>query len=130
VASPHFRHGRWSKDLPIQLAQRYEAARQDEELLSLRDEIALVDAQIGAALTPSENKTEELVLGRLIEQRRRLVESENKHQVLAGRMLAIDQALALAGALAATVRKHVQDPKTLESIQRDLERLLGNAIDT
>lgn len=45
MASPHFRHGRYSKVLPDRLAGRYQQALQDPELLALRDEIALVDAR-------------------------------------------------------------------------------------
>jgi len=127
IASPHYKHGRWSKDVPTQLACRYEEARQDSELLSLRDEIALIDCQISTVLAQDTGAPLRRELARLVEQRRRLIESEVKHQELAGQMLAIDQALALAGALASTVREHVQDPVALEAIQRDLERLLANA---
>lgn len=44
---PQFVDGRYSKDLPSHLAARYEQARTDPDLLSLRDQIALVDAFIG-----------------------------------------------------------------------------------
>ena len=127
TASPHYRHGRWSKDLPTQLVQRYQEARLDEDLLSLREEVALVDMQIGTLLANPSGQAGQPALGQLVELRRRLVESEIKHRVLTGQMLAIDNAVALAGALAATVREHVQDPMALEAIQRDLERLLGDA---
>lgn len=45
VASPQFRHGRYSKVLPERLAGRYEQALADPEILALRDEIALLDAR-------------------------------------------------------------------------------------
>jgi len=113
--------------LPTQLVQRYQEARLDEDLLSLREEVALVDMQIGTLLANPSGQAGQPALGQLVELRRRLVESEIKHRVLTGQMLAIDNAVALAGALAATVREHVQDPMALEAIQRDLERLLGDA---
>lgn len=47
VAAPAFRHGRYVKDLPVALALRYQAARQDPELVSLEAEVALVDSRIG-----------------------------------------------------------------------------------
>ena len=45
-ASPHYKHGRYSKDLPTRLAGRYFEALEDDNLLSLRDEIAVVDSFI------------------------------------------------------------------------------------
>jgi hypothetical protein len=43
-ASPHFRTGRYSRFLPARLVARYREGELDPELLSLRQEIALVDA--------------------------------------------------------------------------------------
>ena len=48
VASPHFRHGRESKylrDLPDALRSGYKAALADESLLSLRDELAVLETR-------------------------------------------------------------------------------------
>jgi hypothetical protein len=53
VASPHFRHGRRSrylKDLPRDLGRAYRAALDDDELLSLRHELALTVAFIRGRL--------------------------------------------------------------------------------
>ena len=125
IASPHFRHGRWSKDLPAQLAVRYDEALSDPELLSLRDEVALVDAQISTVLETPGDASPWKELGRLVEQRRRLTETEVRHQVLAGQMLALNEALAFAAALAAAVRKNVHDPAVREAIQREMEQLVG-----
>lgn len=47
VASPHYKHGRYSKDLPSRLAERYVEAIADEDLLALNDEIAVTTARIG-----------------------------------------------------------------------------------
>ena len=47
VAHPGFKHGRYSKVLPVRLAAAYEAARTDDDLLSLRDEAALLQGRIG-----------------------------------------------------------------------------------
>jgi hypothetical protein len=41
VASPTFKHGRYSRHLPSRLAERYAEALADPQLLELRDEIAL-----------------------------------------------------------------------------------------
>lgn len=48
--SPTIKHGRYSVDLPTQLASRYQEARTDGELLSMRDDIALIQAKIGDQL--------------------------------------------------------------------------------
>jgi len=46
IASPHFVHGKYSQDLPPQLLLRYLEARDDPELLSLRDDVAVLEALI------------------------------------------------------------------------------------
>src|ERR671916_1968189 len=51
IASPRLTHGRYSRSLPAQLAARYTAAQHDPELLSLRDELALLDARIADVLS-------------------------------------------------------------------------------
>jgi len=50
AAAPAFKNGRYSRYLPAALAERYEAALKDEELLELRREIALLDVRIGEVL--------------------------------------------------------------------------------
>jgi hypothetical protein len=47
---PNFKHGRHSKHLPTKLLAKYEEALADEELISLRDDVALVDSFISDAL--------------------------------------------------------------------------------
>lgn len=51
LAHPRTSHGKYSKDLPSRLALRYEEARTDEELLALREEIAVIDVRLGDLLT-------------------------------------------------------------------------------
>lgn len=43
---PGFRHGRYSKHLPTNLRQTYDAAVEDDDLLSLRDELALLKTRL------------------------------------------------------------------------------------
>lgn len=43
---PQFKHGRYSKYMPKRLLERYDQAVQDPELLSLREEVAALDARI------------------------------------------------------------------------------------
>lgn len=45
-AAGSYRHGRYSRVLPVALAARYQEARSDPDLLALGDEIALLDARL------------------------------------------------------------------------------------
>lgn len=47
---PQTRHGRYSRDLPARLGERYEEGLVDEELYDLRAETAVVQARIGDLL--------------------------------------------------------------------------------
>lgn len=49
-ALPQFRTGRYSACLPVRMTATYRDAAKDPELLSLRSEIALVDARIAELL--------------------------------------------------------------------------------
>jgi len=46
----NFKKGRWAKYLPQNLSERYEAAKEDTELLSLHDEAALLDTRLSILL--------------------------------------------------------------------------------
>lgn len=50
LASPTFKHGRYSKYLPARLADRYHESQSDPELLVLRHEISVIDARLGDLL--------------------------------------------------------------------------------
>lgn len=51
IASPQFRHGKYAQDLPVRLLATYQASLADELLLSLKHEIAAVDARVCDLLT-------------------------------------------------------------------------------
>lgn len=51
LASPSFKDGRFAKDLPPRLQARFEEAVNDQELLSLRKDAALLDAMLTAKLS-------------------------------------------------------------------------------
>jgi hypothetical protein len=44
---PQCKTGKYSKVLPVRLAQRYEAAKESQQLLSLRDDIAVCESRLG-----------------------------------------------------------------------------------
>lgn len=55
IAHPRFKTGRYSKDLPSRLSKRYEEAKEDEKLLELRDEIAILESRIGDLLSRTDS---------------------------------------------------------------------------
>lgn len=46
ILNPNFKTGRYSKALPVRLLQRYEEALLDKDLLSVRDELSLIDSRL------------------------------------------------------------------------------------
>lgn len=165
-ANANYKTGRYSKYLPHDLAERFEASRSTDELLELRDDLALLDTRITALLdrvaTNDQAKTwrefgstyadlrnalrtsdptklqtalAEMdrilaagqadytawgqVLG-LLEQRRKIVESESKRMIGAQQMLTITQGMMLVANLLDSVKRHVDDPRTLAAISADV----------
>ncbi len=175
MASPHTKHGRYSKYLPARLLERYQEARTDEELLALREEIALLDARLtdllkrvdtgesGAIwrelkstyqefatsrdhgdvprMTECLGAMERLInrgisdyaawheVGLVLEQRRRLVESERKRLVELQQVITTEHAMTLLAVVVDVIRRHVQDTGVLANISADISRLVasGNA---
>jgi hypothetical protein len=83
IASPHYVHGLRAKprNLPAHMAASYETARQDPELISLREEIASTDARIdelwekAAQETPLQTYERMMDCWREAEKNRHLAES-------------------------------------------------------
>lgn len=165
-----FKDGRYSKYLPVRLAARYEEARKDAQLLSLSDDLALLEsrlcellqaldtddvaAQWGKALTVWQGAKEAagaknhakqaeyfreldglLVRGadqaqqwaeiaEVMEQRRRLAETETRRLVHLQQFVTAQQVNLLVAALIRTVQTHVDDPGTRARLSVELARLL------
>lgn len=129
IASPQFKTGRYSKYLPTKLAESYHIAIEDPELLSLRHEIGMVDAYVSDQLerfgdyaTPTQFQE---VLLPLIEQRRRLVDSEAKRLKELQTSITIEKAMGIIAALAGIVKLHVTDPDQLRAISAELNVIAG-----
>lgn len=60
IASPHFKHGRYSKYLPRGIVGAYEEALADPELMSLRPGAALLEARVTELLKRLRDKGEEM----------------------------------------------------------------------
>jgi hypothetical protein len=169
TACPHYRSGRYSAYVPERLRARYEQAQDDPELLSLRSEVALVDARLADLLsrvdtgesgqlwaelrrayrafarvrqsgddeTAALAKLESLIgsattdhqawaeIGELIEQRRKLTESEGKRLATLQQMLTAEQAMALMHRVIDIVTRHVTDRQALSAIVVDMRALAG-----
>lgn len=129
LAAPNFKTGRYSKYLPTGLAERYIVARTDPELLSLRDEIGLVDTRISEVLTQPSDPGISLgtvwgILEPLIEQRRKLVESEHKRLDTLHSVITAEQLMLLLATITDVIKTHVHDRQALSAISLELKRLM------
>jgi hypothetical protein len=168
---PQYRSGRYSAYVPERLRARYEQAEGDTELLSLRSEVALVDARLVDLLSRVDTgesgqlwtdlkkahqefkvakrgedvarmqttlaRVEQLIdgavqdhvawaeIGELIEQRRRLTESEAKRLVTLQQMLTAAEAMALVHRVTDIIARHVTDRHVLRDIVVDMRALAG-----
>lgn len=67
-------------------------------------------------------------LRQLVQERRKLAESERKRLVEAQQVVAVDQALALLGLMVDAVQRHVHDAGTLGAIVEEYARLTGRPV--
>lgn len=168
---PQYKHGKYSKYIPARLNETYQAARADDRLLELRDEIALLDARITDVLKRVDtgesgglwrqvkdawdnwqasqltgdpnvmrvalNDVDRLIkrgladyaawadVTRLLEQRRKLTESERKRLVELQQVITAEQAMVMFSVLIDSVRRNVSDRKALSAISEDFARVLN-----
>lgn len=132
-ASPHFKTGRYSvllKDIKG-LGEHYERALVDPELLSLREEVALVDARLGSLLdkvkTGGARASIDGIwpqLELLIENRRRLVDTEAKRLKDLHAMVSVDRVMLIIRYLQDAVRRHVKDPVEQTAVFMEMRKLL------
>ena len=122
---PRTIHGRYSRDINARTLARLTAAVDDPERLSLAAEIALIDTRTGATLAGMEEtgtKAEWRAVLKLLEQRRRLVDSENARLFQLSKGLTVDQVAAQFGLLIEAVRRHT-DATTFRRIQEEFASL-------
>jgi hypothetical protein len=127
AALPQFQHGRHSKYLPEQMLERYAVAQHDPERLALADEIALVDTAIAHLIedvTTFSDPDRLDSLRALVEQRRKLVESERRRLHELEQMIPADRAMTMIATILAIIKRHVHDVPTLAAIQEDFRNLL------
>ena len=101
----------------------------DETLLEQRSEIALLDVRIDEVVRAVDARRASVVwddLCRLLDQRRKLVESERRRMVEMHQMLTTEEAMTLLAAVVDSLRRHVVDRKVLAAVSADLTRLVAH----
>lgn len=174
-ALPQTTHGRYSKDLPTRLGERFLASQSDPDLLNLNAEISVIDTRMSdvlrrvdtgesgqtwrelkATYTDMQEAQRAKNMGEvarllnelgtlirhghsdyaawsdvrtLIDQRRKLVESEGKRRKDMQDSITSEKAMVLVTSLIAAVKRHVSDQDALAAISADLARLLNHDAD-
>lgn len=174
INKKYLQDGKYSKLLPVRMFARYEAARNDPQLLEMTEEINLLDARLSdvlsrvdtgeaglywaelqkshaeliAALGAKDNYRANVALGKLggiiehgvqdyaawgeiaglIEQRRKLVESERKRMVQMKAVVSIDEAMGIIKAMYDLVKTNA-DFETFERVKAGFMRLVAGAGD-
>jgi hypothetical protein len=135
AASPHFKHGRYSRYLPTGLAGRHPAVRDDAELVSLRAAVGLLTAHIGeltGRLWGDGSPRDEAVwraLGAAILRKARLVRLEAARLKLLRQYISAPDAHTLIRAIVEVVLWHVPEPETRLKISREITMLISDCSD-
>lgn len=165
--SPTFKDGSRSRYVPKKLLSTYEGALEDKELMTLRQDVALLETRMrellgglertdGVKIFPklracldrmhgTTNKDvrfaafeemQDLInkgmyeegawneIREILEQRRRIIESERKRLVEMHQMISLEQMLTMIAAISASVKKHVTDKSSLKAIASDIKKLM------
>lgn len=125
-------HGRYSRMLPHGLLSRLDESLKDPELLSLRNEIALIDELIASLLKETEFDEEGNMMGdrkqraeflNLVAGRRKAVESERIHMEQKANFFSIMQLNILMRQLVDIIKVRVSDQPTINLIVNDIKRI-------
>lgn len=125
IDSPHFKHGRYSKAMPDRLLEQYETSRRDPDLITMRDDISLIDTRIMDQLQLAE--ADPVIwdsITDLIEKRRKLCETERRRLYALQTTMTAEQAMAMITALIDIIRRHISDPDTRAAIVADIRGIL------
>lgn len=98
-----------------------QASRSLGDVNSLQRHLADLEEIIERGSTDAAAWTE---IQSLIEQRRRIVDSERKHMIQAKQTMTLEQGMMLITAMVASVREHVNDKEALKAISAEFERLV------
>lgn len=98
---------------------------EDLDYLSSRNELAIVTGLIQGMLEGDCGDAGDHTVIELIEQRRKLADTEIKRVKLAQDTLTREQAKAFGAALLEAVRRHVRDMQVVQAIQDDVRSILS-----
>lgn len=120
-------HGRYSKHLKGDLLARYERSRNDPDLLSLREEVSVLDALISEIVDEIERDPHgsKVRLRVIIKEKSDLVLAETRRIKEIGAILTAEEAAALVAALSSAVADEVTDPEVLRRINEKFVRAIG-----
>src|SRR4051794_8571971 len=131
VASPHWRGKGKSLDMPTRLTERFQEAMEDPELLELRSSVALLEARIGEVLAslPDEPSDFDREMWRelrgLLEQQRRIVDTERRREEALQATMTAAQAMAFVGAIMTAVVQCVSNLRERQALALRVERLMA-----
>ena len=170
-----FEAKRWRKHLPTNLQERYEQSLNDPDILSSRNEIALIDVRLADVIESLQESsqsssrlwndlngevqkfkklvrkfkgippqeivmnflgliTEAIEVGStsselwgeirsLVNDRKKLAESERRRLVEMHQMVTTEEALSMQRAIIEIIRNHVKEPTVLRAIAEDVKKL-------
>ena len=132
INSPNFKHGRWTTHLPQSvIGKGFREAYQDRTLMQLRQDAALVDALITSYTGSLKDTGRPLTLPQqdrvlaLVEQRRKLVESEARRLRDLSQVVPVEQYRTALGILFRIIQEHLGDnPRAMMDVQTAARRLL------
>ena len=140
IAHPSFKSGRYSKDLPTNLAARYEESLKSDSLKSLLDDLSLCDLRISELLSRIKEKGEppespiwkEILM--TLDYRRKLLETDARQAMLRGQYISAEKAMAFVNALTSGVKDAVgkyTSPQVgrliLEAVRDKFSQLVGTS---
>ena len=134
VASPHFKHGRYSQDLPTQISASMRKGHLPLDLLQLHDELALCDMRLQKlakqlSVGKQDDHTEiwQSIL-KVMDSRRRLVETELRHTKISVHWIPIKQAFALVGRITYLLKQQLDlhvDPESRKRVCLGIQQELS-----
>ncbi len=137
LASPHFKHGRYSKHLPTKLGALLNSKELPSELLSLQYELVLFDTRLKDLTTRLNNErkfTDHQIWKEIrttIEGRRKLAEAETKRLKDLQFFIPADRAMSLIGFFGSVIKWQVGRyaeqtiaRKIMHGINKELDKVL------
>jgi len=105
----------------LRKAQRaVKISREAGNVDKMREALAELELRIEAGVPDYEAWQE---LQALVEQRRKLADSESRRLGTLHQMISAERAMVLMGTVVEAIRRHVKDPKVLNNIAIDLQKL-------